>query len=425
MNTQTKRPLALLAAILAAALFHGAPAFAGDGASRVDQALAAFKRGDAPMGIQTLNDAIPMLEKEIAASPGDASLHAKLGEAYFHVQEGELALVSLERALELDPDHALALYYKSALLCQSGDLQTGERGLRRAAELNPAHAPTWTLLASIEASRGDLDAAEELLHKAANIDPTDAQPLALLGSIAYERGDLPGTIALWDRALELDPRDKDLLGNMGQLLQSQGDLAGAKSKFDAIVELDPADWRSIAKLVQLCEALGLKDERDRRRAALYELYALVDARHAMFYQDGARRYYCRDQFEASGRHVMAFEYFDYAVKPDPTNASWDLGVRYSFDVMKPDGEIAYRITLGSYEEKNEEAKAAGEIAPDGRLFHLDGYFKNSVSEFARYSTEPTYDVVKAKVIEAIANPSATQLRASTLPGAEPAASTSK
>jgi hypothetical protein len=154
--------------------------------------------------------------------------------------------------------------------------------------------------------------------------------------------------------------------------------------------LNPADWQTRTKLIQAYQALKNLPEREAERAALLDLRK-QDPNSELAKQVE----YCRDQFEAGGEKVMAFEQFEL---------KGDQAVRYIFSVLDESqkGE-KYRLSLGSYDTTNAYWHETTKPRPkDGdRLFHLDGYYNWGHATYGMYFPEPSYDQVRATVIEVL------------------------
>jgi hypothetical protein len=130
-------------------------------------------------------------------------------------------------------------------------------------------------------------------------------------------------------------------------------------------------------------------DRDNERRELIEMWKAAKPEELK-----QQREFCRDQFQVNGKKVMAFEHFEL---------KGARALRYVFSVLNEseNGED-FRISLGSYETTvavwRETTKPPPK--PGERLFHLDGYFKGGGhATYGFYAPEPSYDTVRAKVIQ--------------------------
>lgn len=215
-----------------------------------------------------------------------------------------------------------------------------------------------------------------------------AEKIFKAGNEQMEQRKFTEALALYKEALLILPDEPALLFNGGQAAYNSKDYAQAAELWKRLKAVDPADWHVRAKLIQAYQALIKLSERDAERVALFELWK--SGKNAELKQQFE---YCRDQFEVNGKKVMAFEHFEL---------TGDRALRYVFSILNEagDGE-EFRISLGSYERTNAIWRETTEPKPKAgeRLFHLDGYYRNGHATFGMYSSEPSYDEVRRKVIQ--------------------------
>jgi len=221
------------------------------------------------------------------------------------------------------------------------------------------------------------------------------------GNSLMEQRKWEEAVVYYKQALVLLPDDPSILFNTGLAAFRGKDLTLAADVWSKLKTVAPDDWHARAKLVQVYQALGKTAERDKERTELFQMWksARSDKKAGDAEGDPKTRelkdqyQYCRDQFEVKGIQVMAFEHFEL---------KGERALRYVFSILNKaeDGE-EFRISLGSYEITNAIWRESKDPKPkdDERLFHLDGYFKNAHATYGMYFPEPTYDAVRAKVIE--------------------------
>lgn len=189
-------------------------------------------------------------------------------------------------------------------------------------------------------------------------------------------------------ALAIVPNDPALLFNAGLAAFSSKDHATAAELWKRLKGIEPEDWHVRAKLIQAYQALNLMTERDAERRELFDMWQSGKSAELKKQFE-----YCRDQFEVKDKRVMAFEHFEL---------KGGRALRYVFSILneKQDGE-AFRISLGSYDLTNAVWRESTKPPPKPgeRLFHLDGYFKWGHATYGFYAPEPSYDQVRARVIQ--------------------------
>ena len=201
-------------------------------------------------------------------------------------------------------------------------------------------------------------------------------------------------LAAYKRALAISPGDPSLLWNGGTAAFLSGGHADALSLWKQLKIAEPRDGAVRAKLIQTYAALNRKKERDAERAELLALRAEAKKEDPQSPALEEKRF-CREQFSASGRRVLAYEFFEM---------EGERARRYMFVVLKKDVEKDvedFHVSLGSYDTTNavhQELKPGSE-----RLFHLDGYYEGDVHKtFGLFEGEPTYDEVRAMIASIVA-----------------------
>jgi tetratricopeptide (TPR) repeat protein len=192
-------------------------------------------------------------------------------------------------------------------------------------------------------------------------------------------------LARYQEGLAKASNSSELLFNGGLAAFMSNDFATAEKHWKSLTELDPDDWQARAKLVQAYQALGDLKARDGQRRKL------LDLRKSGKSEDlNKLDFYCREQFEAAGKKLMAFEHFEL---------KGERALRYVFSILDESGEgEEFRISLGSYDLTNSVASRTGGLKKGERLFHLDGYYKWGHATYGFFTPEPSYDEVKKIVI---------------------------
>jgi tetratricopeptide (TPR) repeat protein len=212
--------------------------------------------------------------------------------------------------------------------------------------------------------------------------------MSLAGRLLMEQKKEKEGVALLEKALALEPRDLQAAYNAGLHYQLTGNPKRALEFFEKVAQADPSDWHTLSKLVQLHQALGDLPARDRRRAEVLKLFREGKT-------DPKRAEFCREQFELKGQRVMVFESFEL---------EGERAVRYSFRVVTlPAEKVSRVISLGSYDVTTQYMRGAGDLKPNERAWHLDGYFPdNSHDTYGIFTREPTYEETRAMVVDVLA-----------------------
>jgi len=192
-------------------------------------------------------------------------------------------------------------------------------------------------------------------------------------------------LKFYGEALAILPKNPAILFNAGMAAFSVDEYDKALDYWKRLKAVDAEDWRARSKLIQVYHSLKNEAEAMRERAELFELRKsgkLADLSQEDFY--------CREQFRLGSYKVVAFEHFEL---------KGDRALRYAFMINKEDGTEEFKISLGSYDLTNRIWQEMEKRKEGSRLFHLDGYFKWGHATYGMYPEEPTYSVVRGKVVD--------------------------
>ena len=158
-------------------------------------------------------------------------------------EDGQLALEHASRALELDPDSALALtmlgnVHTSYLL----DLDRAERYYDQALAINPNESLTWLQKANARSFRGDGAAAVEYAQRAVNLSPLDPAShfyLTILASAALTAQDYSRAIEAARASARLNQLHLSTHRVLAIALAMTGRLDEARASVAQVLRLDP------------------------------------------------------------------------------------------------------------------------------------------------------------------------------------------
>jgi tetratricopeptide (TPR) repeat protein len=145
---------------------------------------------------------------------------------------------SLRRALELNPNLAIAHQRYAWCLCASGRLNDAVREMKRAQELDPLSSTNDTALGMILVFARQFRHSLEYCYKAAELAPDEA-PIQENLALAYSlNGMYQQAIEHYERVGELNPENKgDTLAWVATVLISAGRKPEADSMMPKILEL--------------------------------------------------------------------------------------------------------------------------------------------------------------------------------------------
>ena len=192
-------------------------------------AMVASRQGD-------IDRAVELYRKAVADAPEKISQRLSLAAALLQAGQFSEALREYERALEVDPSHAIAHLRLAETSVQLflGLLGDGEK-------------------------RGDAEFLRRSLHhfeRAARLAP-DHRPAQLgLARALAQSGNHQDAIAFYERAIEMDPQDRKARVQLARSLARTGKSARAAELLEEVVTVDPAATTARLDLARIRTRLG-------------------------------------------------------------------------------------------------------------------------------------------------------------------------
>ncbi|NCC30477.1 MAG: tetratricopeptide repeat protein [Chloroflexia bacterium] len=190
--------------------------------------------GDAFMAHGTYDQAITAYREALAAQPGVAQVHFKLGKAYAARGRLVAAIGEQERVLELtagSPDSALGELRVQAMIAlgdlhrRSNNLSLASEFYTQASRLDPNRVNAQLGLGLIAVAQDNWGFAQSYFEAAAALPdgPTDAHAQFWMGESLLRRGDFYGAAERYNRALALDPGFAEAYLGLAQTRHAQGE----------------------------------------------------------------------------------------------------------------------------------------------------------------------------------------------------------
>lgn len=144
-----------------------------------------------------------------SAEANDAEVYFRKGVIQLNLGNNEEALTNFDKAIELNPNHQNALYYRGFMLFQQNDLAGARTALEKAIELKDQFANAWYYLGRVEIRELNFPTAIEDLTKATEIDSNMTDAWYFLGGILGDTDSVSEAIAAFDKVNELNPEYAD------------------------------------------------------------------------------------------------------------------------------------------------------------------------------------------------------------------------
>jgi tetratricopeptide (TPR) repeat protein len=184
--------------------------------------------------------------------------HEKLEKMYL-----DEARKDLEKAIDLDPQFALAYYHLHSILFQSGNIPASREALTKAKELS-ARAPEKDRL-YIEAqwassAEGDYEKSFRIRQEIAVKYPKEKDIHLTLSAIYTGKKMFPEAFAEAEKGLALDPKWILMLNHLGYVYLESGDPVKAEETFKKAIATAPDEPNAIGSLGELYYLTGRLDD---------------------------------------------------------------------------------------------------------------------------------------------------------------------
>jgi tetratricopeptide (TPR) repeat protein len=144
--------------------------------AEADRSLAADKidAGDRAMAAGDGAQAVALYREALSNDPNEALLAYKLAKALDKTKDYAAEKVSLQRAIELNPNLAEAQNQMGYLDVKNGDDAQAESCFRAAVHASPSYLPAWINLAATLAGEAKWQEAKQALAHALEIEPRNS-----------------------------------------------------------------------------------------------------------------------------------------------------------------------------------------------------------------------------------------------------------
>jgi Flp pilus assembly protein TadD len=176
--------------------------------------------------------AVVELQKSIELKSDDAEAHHNLANALKHLGRLDEAAASYRRALEINPVFYQAHYDLGVTLNELGRPEDAAASYRSALALRPDFADAHNNLGTVLRDLGQLDDSAASCRQALALNPNFVSAYGNLGNTLRDLGLLDDAEASYRRALELAPDLARARYNLSMLLLSQGRYAEGWQQYE-------------------------------------------------------------------------------------------------------------------------------------------------------------------------------------------------
>jgi Flp pilus assembly protein TadD len=213
---------------------------------------------------------LAQLQESVERAPADLDLAARLAEQYWKRRRATDARALVDRILQKQPKHGLALFIKAQLLLSAGEDEHAQQLLQLAAALDPPEPKVLRALGKQNFDAAQMDRAEEFYDRGHQAEPNDPSWLEDLARVYKQTGDATKRIAVLEQLAPLDADDLPMRRELAEKLAAAGRWADAERWAREALDIDVEDAVARTVLFQALGALGKSSEADRLKKVLGE-----------------------------------------------------------------------------------------------------------------------------------------------------------
>lgn len=246
--------------------------------------------------------AIEHLREAVSAAPADERLWIRLADTQMGECQWSDAIASLEEAIKIAPELAVAHSSLATCCLELGDLDRARHALETSLDVEPA-AHRYSMLGVVHRRRGDDEQAENAFRSAIELDADCEEALYNLGVLLREKGELEEAVELLRRAIESDPKFAAAHAELGFALRSQDKNDDAEAAYRESLRLSEAQPWALCYLGELLQFKG-----DPSAAEAHFLKAIdADERFALAHRLLRNLYLDLERWDDARRHARLAE----------------------------------------------------------------------------------------------------------------------
>ena len=229
------------------------------------------------LNVGDIESARAALKQLAESAPDNAAVHYLLGVAHSAANENAAALVSLERALQLDKHNPLYQLQCAVLLQSLGRSVDAAARYRHAIRLNPKSPEAHYNFGLLLQQQGDVEGALACYRSALLHQPAMVEALNNLGNVLLAKGQPQEALKVLQQAVALRPGFAVPHNNIGNVLLKLNRREEAIDAFKRALELNTDFVEAITNLAEQYQHLGKHHE----ALALYDRALTLDANNEL------------------------------------------------------------------------------------------------------------------------------------------------
>jgi len=198
-----------------------------------------YKSGNAALDNGDFDRAIMEYSKAIQLDPNNALAYTRRGEAYYYKGDYDKAITDYDQAIRIDANYAVAYNNRGHVYRNQGNYDRAIADLDQAIRLNPNYTKAFANRGYAYWYKGDYDKAITDYDQAIRIDPNYAVAYNNRGLVYRNQGDYDRAIVDYDQTIRLDPNSAVPYTNRGDAYYDKGDYDKAIADYDQAIRIDP------------------------------------------------------------------------------------------------------------------------------------------------------------------------------------------
>jgi tetratricopeptide (TPR) repeat protein len=198
---------------------------------------AAYMLGNASILTQQSDKAVKAFARLFQISPDSAAAHLTTARMMMHQDVAGEAAKQAQQALEIDPKIAGAHFILGEVAIFQADIETAITELKKEIEINPSFAMAHYRLGDAYSRQERWDEAKGPLERSVWLNPNYSGPFILLGKVYLKQKELANAEGVLRHALVLDPQNPTAHYILGQTLMQDGKPDDARKELARWQEL--------------------------------------------------------------------------------------------------------------------------------------------------------------------------------------------
>jgi tetratricopeptide (TPR) repeat protein len=207
-----------------------------------------------------LNSAVEVLEKGANRFPHSFTLHFLLGELYGSMGKRNLALLHLNRALELSPKDEQVYQRLIGFYMEKSNYDAANALLEKWQKVAPHSCSLYLTWAKVYMAMGLYSQALEKLQRAQGENPQNPEVLEYMGQLYQLKGEPEKAIDAYKRLLRISPGSIKVLDRLGRLYIKEERYPLALKLYGSLLQQRPGHPQLVAKVVSILMAMGNREK---------------------------------------------------------------------------------------------------------------------------------------------------------------------